>query len=129
MSSRRLAILALFFLSGAASLVYQVAWVRMLVPTLGMSVWAVSTVLTAFMAGLALGAAGFGRLVDRTGRGLRLYGWLEIGIAGSALLLPVALGGSKASTPRSTARPADPRWRSERCASSPSSPCCWFPPP
>jgi spermidine synthase len=82
----------LFFVSGTCSLVYQIAWVRMLVPTFGMSVFAVSTVLTAFMAGLALGSAWFGRIVDRTGRGLRIYGWLEAGIGLFALALPLLLG-------------------------------------
>ena len=86
-------IVALFFLSGTCSLVYQIAWVRLLVPTFGMSVLAVSTVLTSFMAGLALGSAVFGRLVDRRGRPMRTYAILELGIGLSALLLPFVLGG------------------------------------
>ena len=86
-------IVALFFLSGTCSLVYQIAWVRLLVPTFGMSVLAVSTVLTSFMAGLALGSALFGRLVDRGGRVLRTYAILELGIGLFALLLPFVLGG------------------------------------
>ena len=86
-------IVVLFFLSGTCSLVYQIAWVRLLVPTFGMSVLAVSTVLTSFMAGLALGSALFGRLVDRVGRAMRTYAILELGIGLSALLLPFVLGG------------------------------------
>jgi spermidine synthase len=80
-------IAAVFFLSGASSLVYQLVWVRMLVLVFGTTVFAVSTVLGAFMAGLALGSVCFGRLVDRGGSGLRIYALLELGIGVFALLL------------------------------------------
>lgn len=86
-------ILPLFFLSGACTLVYQVIWVRMLVLVFGMSVFAVSTVLTAFMAGLALGSFYFGRLADRIENGLRLYALLELGIGAFALAFPLVLAG------------------------------------
>src|SRR5207244_810285 len=48
-----------FFLygaSGAAALVYEVAWTRLLTLQLGHTVAAASTVLAAFMGGLAIGA-------------------------------------------------------------------------
>jgi spermidine synthase len=69
----RTIVLLLFFLSGACTLVYEIVWVRMLVLVFGTSVYAVSTVLSAFMAGLALGSALFGRLVDRRGNPMRIY--------------------------------------------------------
>ncbi len=75
----------LFFLSGAAALVYQVAWVRSLGLIFGASHLAVTTVLSVFMGGLALGSALFGRRADESSRPLRLYGLLEIGVAASAL--------------------------------------------
>ena len=75
----------LFFLSGAAALVYQVVWVRSLTLVFGGSHQAVTVVLAVFMAGLALGGYVIGRVVDRVGRPLRLYGLLELGIAASAL--------------------------------------------
>jgi len=84
---------ALFFLSGASSLIYQVVWVRMLVVVFGTSVYAVSTVLAAFMAGLAIGSVGFGRRIDRGGNGLRTYAGLELGIGLFALAFPLILGG------------------------------------
>ena len=87
------AILALFFFSGACTLVYEVVWARMLIPVFGVGVYAVSTVLTAFMAGLALGSFYFGRYVDRKPNGLRLYAVLELGIGAFALLFPVILAG------------------------------------
>lgn len=75
----------MFFLSGAAALVYQVVWVRSLTLVFGGSHLAVTAVLSIFMAGLAVGGYVIGRRVDRVARPLRLYGLLEIGIAASAL--------------------------------------------
>ncbi len=79
---------ACFFVSGAAGLVYQVIWTRMLGLLLGHTVYAVTTVLAAFMAGLALGAYFFGRIIDRRGRPLLTYGLLEGGTGLFCLLLP-----------------------------------------
>ncbi|MDX2175721.1 MAG: fused MFS/spermidine synthase [Candidatus Sumerlaeia bacterium] len=81
----------IFFLSGAASLVYEVVWTRALVNFFGASLYAVATVLTSFMGGLALGAWALGRRADRVEKPLRLYGWLEIGVGATALLFPFAL--------------------------------------
>ena len=89
----RLLIPALFFLSGTCSLIYQVVWARMLIPIFGVSVFAISTVLTAFMAGLALGSFYFGRLADRHNNGLRIYAILELGIGVFAVLFPLILAG------------------------------------
>jgi spermidine synthase len=74
------ALLALFLLSGAAGLVYQVVWTRRLVLTLGATSLAVSAVLAAFMTGLAAGSGIAGRRVDRSGRPLVVYALLELGI-------------------------------------------------
>jgi spermidine synthase len=76
----------LFFLSGAAALVYQVVWVRSLTLVFGGSHLAVTAVLSIFMAGLAIGGYAVGRRVDRVRKPLRLYGVLELGIAASALV-------------------------------------------
>jgi spermidine synthase len=45
-----------FFLSGATGLVYEVIWVRLTGLVFGNTSLAISTVLGAFMAGLALGS-------------------------------------------------------------------------
>src|SRR6185295_17160816 len=87
---RRL-VLGLFFVSGISGLLYEVAWTRMLHLLFGDTVLAVSTVLASFMAGLALGSYAIGRSVDRRPRVLGLYAALEVGIAATAVLLPVAL--------------------------------------
>jgi spermidine synthase len=79
-------IYVLFFLSGAAALMYQVVWVRSLTLVFGGSHLAVTAVLSIFMAGLALGGYAFGRRADRARRPLRLYGLLELGVAAFALV-------------------------------------------
>lgn len=70
----------------------------MLVATFGATVYAMGAVVTAFMAGLALGSYLFGRYVDR-GRvpPLLLYGVLQIGIGVFALLFPLVLDGITAA--------------------------------
>ena len=83
------AILLCFFASGVSGLVYQVVWVRELVLVFGATTFAVSTVLTAFMGGLALGSYYFGRRSETVQRPLRLYGLLEIGIGLYGLAVPL----------------------------------------
>lgn len=80
-----------FVLSGFAALVYQTAWMRQFSLVFGTSELAVATVLSAYMAGLALGAAAAGRLVDRVTRPVLVYGVLEGAIALSALAVPLFL--------------------------------------
>lgn len=88
----------LLFLSGMSALIYQVVWTRMLVATFGATVYAMGAVVTAFMAGLALGSFLFGRYVDR-GRvsPLLLYGVLQVGIGAFALVFPLVLDGITAA--------------------------------
>jgi spermidine synthase len=71
----------MFFLSGAAALVYQVVWVRSLTLIFGGSHLAVTAVLSIFMAGLAIGGYVIGKYVDHVKKPLKLYGLLELGIA------------------------------------------------
>jgi spermidine synthase len=78
----------IFFLSGATGLVYEVVWVRLTGLVFGNTSHAIAVVLSAFMAGLALGSWALGRKADSVARPLRLYGMLEIGIGVSAALVP-----------------------------------------
>ena len=87
----RRVIAVLFFLSGAAGLIYQVVWTRSLTLLFGSTTLAASTVLTSFMAGLALGSYLFGRIADSRRRALPTYAILEVAIAATALLFPVFL--------------------------------------
>ena len=92
-SKTRALILSLFFLSGACTLIYEVVWARMLVLVFGLSVFAISTVLSAFMAGLALGSVYFGRVADKRVNVLRVYAYLELGIGAFALVFPFVISG------------------------------------
>lgn len=82
----RRAVFALFFLSGIAGLVYQVLWLRRLSLVFGVTVYAASTVLAAFMAGLAIGSVLAGRILRRRVPALQAFGIAEIlvGVAGLA---------------------------------------------
>jgi spermidine synthase len=81
----------MFFLSGAAALIYEVVWVRSLSLVFGGTHLAVTTVLSVFMGGLALGSLLIGRRVDTIKRPLKFYGLLEIGIALSAVVFIVLM--------------------------------------
>ena len=71
-ATRRATLLA-FFASGFAGLMHQVIWAKLLVPLIGATAYAQATVLAVFMGGLAIGAVGFGKRVDRLGRPLGTY--------------------------------------------------------
>ncbi|MFM0180159.1 fused MFS/spermidine synthase [Paraburkholderia aspalathi] len=75
----------LLFISGAASLIYQVLWIKQLALVVGVEVQAVTTGVSAFFAGLAVGGWIFGRLADRLARPLRLCALLEAGVLVLAL--------------------------------------------
>jgi spermidine synthase len=76
----------LFLLGGFSALAYEVTWVRALSLTFGVSVYAVTAVLTAFMGGLALGSWLWGRKQVRAP--LRVYACLQGGVALAAFLSP-----------------------------------------
>lgn len=80
-----------FFVSGAASLIYQVVWVRGLADALGSTVVSMTAVFSVFLGGLALGAFVFGRLNPWGRKALIRYAWIEAGIAllavGSSFIL------------------------------------------
>jgi spermidine synthase len=85
-------ILVCFFLSGVAGLSYEVLWVRMIDKVLGSAPFAVATVLSIFMGGLALGSYLAGKHIDRLSSRshlLSLYGTVEVAIGIYALLIPL----------------------------------------
>jgi spermidine synthase len=81
-------ILAIFTLSGAAGLIYEIVWSRQLVLVFGNTTQAVSTILTGFFGGMAIGAWFGGRLADRVRSPLRLYGILELLLVAVVLITP-----------------------------------------
>jgi spermidine synthase len=82
-------IYAIFFGSGISGLIYEIVWLRMLARIMGVTIYATSTVVAAFMAGLALGSFLFGRFIDRRQDPLRIYAALEFMIGATALLVPI----------------------------------------
>lgn len=82
----------LLFLSGGAALVYQVLWIKQLSLVVGVEVYAITTGISAFFAGLAVGGLLFGRLADRFARPLLLYAGLELLVAVFGVGATLALG-------------------------------------
>src|SRR5256885_6115665 len=81
----------LLFCSGAAALVYQVAWFREFRSIFGASTSATAAVLALFTLGLGAGGVVFGRRIDAHPNPARIYAALEIGIALSAAATPALL--------------------------------------
>jgi len=71
----------LLFASGTSALIYQILWVKQLSLVVGVDVHAVTIAVSGFFAGLALGGWAFGRWVEGVDRPLRLYAWIEFGVA------------------------------------------------
>jgi len=80
--------LALFFLSGIAGLIYEIVWTKLFSLVLGNTIFSVSVVVAAFMGGLALGSYVAGRVGHHVRNPLRIYGLLELGVAGYCLAVP-----------------------------------------
>ncbi len=89
-------IMLCFFLSGAAGLIYQVAWGKALGLIYGHTVYAIATVLAVFMGGLALGSAWLGRWSEHRAKCVAVYGWVELGVAASGALSLAGLAGVRA---------------------------------
>jgi len=77
---RILVLYVIFFISGFCGLCYEVIWGKEFHLILGHTTYAVSAVLTAFMAGLALGSYLIGKKADGAYSSMRLYAILELGI-------------------------------------------------
>ena len=84
-------VFGLFYVSGIAGLIYQVLWLRRLSLVFGVTVYAASTVLAAFMAGLAIGSALSSRLLRRGFSPLAAFGVAEILVGVTGLLSPFLL--------------------------------------
>jgi len=82
----------IFFLSGATSLVYQVAWMRKLSLFFGSDVYSAAVTLSAFMGGLCVGSWLAGWLARGMVLPLFVYGLLEMMIALYAVSFAAILG-------------------------------------
>ncbi len=83
---------ALFVVSGAVGLAYEVAWTRALLRLLGSTSAGSAIVLGVFVGALGVGARWAGARADRSERPLRAYGVLELLAALWALLFLPLLG-------------------------------------
>lgn len=81
------ALYALAGVSGAAALIYQVVWARMLALTFGSTTLSVAAVVAGFMGGMGLGAWLAHRAIARVRSPLACFAALELGIALSAAAL------------------------------------------
>src|SRR5689334_11068740 len=82
-------VLAVFVLSGAAGLIYEVVWSRQLVLVFGNTTQAVSTILTGYFGGMAIGSVVGGRVADRSRSPIRLYGLIELVLVAVVIATPV----------------------------------------
>jgi spermidine synthase len=84
---------ALFFASGAAGLMYEVVWVRMLVLVFGNTTHSIVAVVSAFLGGLAIGSLLAGRFTERNNGSslLRTYAYLEGSVAITAVVVTLIL--------------------------------------
>src|SRR6478736_755858 len=80
-------LLLLFLLSGCAALIYEIAWYHMLMLNIGSTAVSLGTLLATYMGGLCIGSAGFSRYRRASGHPLRLYGLIELGVAGFGILV------------------------------------------
>lgn len=82
-------LLILFFASGISGLIYEVVWMRMLSRVFGVTTYATSITMAAFMAGLAIGSYAFGKMGDRSKNPLKIYMLLQIFTAVFAVVTPL----------------------------------------
>jgi MFS family permease len=87
-----LQIVALFVVSGAAALIYQVCWQRMLFEGFGVDIESVTIIVSAFMLGLGLGSLAGGELADRYPRRLiALFAIIELCTAAFGFCSPTLI--------------------------------------
>jgi predicted membrane-bound spermidine synthase len=79
----------LFLVSGAAALIYQVCWQRLLFESIGVDIESVTIIVSTFMLGLGIGSLAGGELVDRyPSRTLELFALIEIATAAFGVFSP-----------------------------------------
>jgi predicted membrane-bound spermidine synthase len=72
-------LILLFLFSGAAALIYQVCWQRLLYESVGVDIDSVTIIVSTFMLGLGLGALAGGEIADRyPERTVELFALIEI---------------------------------------------------
>jgi spermidine synthase len=93
MSPRRVlpALLLLFVGSGCAALIYEIVWFQLLQLVIGSSAVSMGVLLGTFMGGMCLGSLFFARVISTRQHPLRVYAYLELGIAVLGIVLLFAM--------------------------------------
>jgi len=78
-------LLAVAFLTGAASFIYEIGWIRMLSLVLGAATHSFELMLSAFILGLALGGLWVRRRIDRAADPVRFLGIVQVAMGLAAL--------------------------------------------
>ena len=92
MDGRFRLLIAPFFLSGVAALIYQVCWQRLLFAAFGVDIESITIIVSTFMLGLGAGALVGGQLADRfPERIIALFALAEFGIGLFGLLSPTVI--------------------------------------
>ncbi len=87
-------LIAASFLTGAASFIYEISWIRMLNLVLGTSTHAFELMLSAFILGLALGGFWIKHRIDRLAQPVQFLGWIQVIMGVMALITVVAYNSS-----------------------------------
>ena len=89
---RYLPLLVLLFIgSGCAALIYEIVWFQILELVIGSSSLSLGILLGTFMGGMCVGSLLAPRIVSRMHHPLRVYAYLELGIAVLGLIILVAV--------------------------------------
>jgi spermidine synthase len=89
MTARRVlpALLLLFVGSGCAALIYEIVWFQLLQLVIGSSAVSMGVLLGTFIGGMCLGSLFLARVISPAEHPLRVYAYLELGIAVFGILL------------------------------------------
>jgi spermidine synthase len=85
------ALLLLFVGSGCAALIYEVVWFQLLQLVIGSSAVSMGVLLGTFMGGMCLGSYLLPRFIGRESHPLRIYAYLELGIALCGVVILVGM--------------------------------------
>jgi predicted membrane-bound spermidine synthase len=85
-------LIILFLISGAAALIYQICWQRLLFESVGVDIDSITIIVSTFMLGLGVGSLVGGVLADRyTDRMLELFAGMELLTAAFGALSPLLI--------------------------------------
>src|SRR5687768_7422941 len=78
--ARLLLVTLLFFLSGAAGLIYEIVWERLLGLYFGVTMTSITLIVASYMCGIGIGSLLGGRIAQNLEHPILIYGLIEAGI-------------------------------------------------